>query len=298
MATPLPAELLKQLEALRIATRRTHGARGVSRNRSAHTGGGIDFADHRSYAPGDDLRRVDWTLYGRLEQLMVRVFEEESDLVVHLLVDVSTSMGLTVGEATADPKKDLARRLATALAYVSLAQLDRVVVWPFTTRLGAPLATRRRKAEALRVWHHLEGEGLPAGTDLEAVTHRFLRSRPERGLVVVLSDFPDAGYRALGSVLQARHDLAMVHILSPGELTLPLPPGKDLELVDGETGAVLYGVRPDDVLRMRTQQRAHDHALAGWCRRMEVPLVQTVTGAPTDLQTLLLQHFRRHGILR
>jgi len=298
LATPLPAELLKQLEALRIATRRTHGARGVSRNRSSHTGGGIDFADHRSYAPGDDLRRVDWTLYGRLDQLMVRVFEEESDLVVHLLVDVSGSMGLTVGDGADDPKRDLALRLATAVAYVSLAQLDRVVVWPFTTRLGSPLATRRRKAEALRVWHHLDGAELPAGTDLADVTRRFLRARPERGLVVVLSDFPDQGYKALGSVLQARHDLALVHLLSPGELTLPLPPGKDLELVDGETGEVLYGVRPDDVLRMRDEQRAHGHALAGWCRRMEVPLVQTVTGAPTDLSTLLLQHFRRHGILR
>lgn len=298
MASTLPPELLGQLEALRIATRRTHGARGVSRNRSAHTGGGIDFADHRSYAPGDDLRRVDWTLYGRLDQMMVRVFEEESDLVVHLLVDVSGSMGLTIGEPSADPKGDLALRVATALAYVSLAQLDRVVVWPFSTRLGVPLSTRRRKAEALRVWRHLEDADLPPGTDLDEVSRRFLRARPERGLVVVISDFPDDGYKALGSVLQARHDMAMVHLQTPGELSLPLPPNKDLELVDGETGEVLYGVRPDDVKRMRTELREHNHALAGWCRRMEVPLVQTVTGHPTDLQTLLLQHFRRHGILR
>jgi uncharacterized protein (DUF58 family) len=290
--------LLGQLEALRIATRRTHGARGVSRNRSAHTGGGIDFADHRSYAPGDDLRRVDWTLYGRLEQLMVRVFQEESDLIVHLLVDVSRSMALTIGEPSTDPKSDLAQRLATAVAYVALAQLDRVVVWPFTTRLGTPLRTRRRKAEAMRVWQHLASADLPPGTDIEEVTRRFLRSRPERGLVVVFSDFPDDTYRALGSILQARHDLAFVHLLTPGELNLPLPSDKDLELVDGETGEVLYGVRPDDVLRMRTELRQHGSGLAGWCRRMEVPLVQTVTGNPTDLSTLLLQHFRRHRILR
>ncbi len=298
MASPLPPDLLGHLEALRIATRRTHGARGVSRNRSAHTGAGIDFADHRSYAPGDDLRRVDWTLYGRLEQLMVRVFEEESDLVVHLLVDVSRSMGLTVGAPDADPKRDLAQRLATALAYVALAQLDRVVVWPFTTQLAKPLMTRRRKAEAVRVWQHLDSVDLPPGTDLAEVTQRFLRARPERGLVVVISDFPDRGYRALGGVLQARHDLAMVHLLTPGELGLPLPPDKDLELVDGETGEVLYGVRPDDVVRMRTALRQHSHGLAGWCRRMEIPLVQTVTGSPTDLSSLLLHHFRRHGILR
>ncbi len=298
MAGPLPAELLGQLEALRIATRRTQGARGVSRNRSAHTGGGIDFADHRAYAPGDDVRRVDWTLYGRIEQLMVRVYEEESDFVVHLLVDVSRSMALEVGEVSTDLKADLSRRVATALAYVALAQLDRVVVWPFTTTLAAPLATHRRKAEAARVWHHLGAVDLPPGTDIAHVAGQFLKARPERGLVIAISDFPDASYRALGSLLQARQELALVHLQTPGELALPLPDHRDLELVDGETQEVLYGVKPEDVGRMREQVHQHNHELAGWCRRMEVRLVQTVTGAPTDLSLLLLHHFRRHGILR
>ncbi len=298
MSSPLPAELLGQLEALRIATRRTQGARGVSRNRSSHTGGGIDFADHRAYTPGDDLRRVDWSLYGRIEQLMVRVYEEESDFVVHLLVDLSRSMELEVGEMSTDPKADLSRRVATALAYVALAQLDRVVVWPFTTVLAPPLATKRRKAEAARVWHQLGVTDLPPGTDLATVTDQFLKARPERGLVIAISDFPDETYRALGRILQARQELALVHLQTPGELALPLPDHKDLELVDGETGEVLYGVKPEDVVRMREQVHLHNHELQGWCRRMEVPLVQTVTGAPTDLSVLLLRHFRRHGILR
>lgn len=116
----LPAELLAKLELLRVATRRAHPGRYAARTRSKKLGVGVDFADHRPYTPGDDLKHVDWTLYGRSGQLMVRLAEEETELNVHLLVDRSASMGLTVGAARGDDKRAVAQRVAVAIAYVAL----------------------------------------------------------------------------------------------------------------------------------------------------------------------------------
>ncbi len=118
---------LRKLESLAILTRRSRISFGQIRaeRRSRRVGAGIEFADHRDYVPGDDLRYLDWNLYGRMERLLVRLFEEDEDLSIYVLFDASASMGVGT-----PPKLDLAMQVGAALGYVGLANLDRVSLLP------------------------------------------------------------------------------------------------------------------------------------------------------------------------
>lgn len=294
----LSPELLAKLERLRIATRRVHSGRFAARTRSRKLGAGIDFADHRPYSPGDDLKYVDWTLYGRLDQLMIRLSEEETELNVHLLVDVSKSMELGVGPLQGDDKATVARTAAAALAYVALSNLDQVRVWPFAETLGRPLVTARKRSEIVRVWSHLQDADLGAGTDLSGAVDRFLQLSRSRGVVVLISDLlvPEP-LAILDRMLHRRFDVGVVHLQTHSEVQLPLK-GPRFDLVDGETGQVLRDVTRAEIQAVQQGMAARHAELERGCRRRGVPLVSTVTGDPTDLEHLVLTLFRGRGLLR
>src|SRR5512143_2013522 len=116
-------EFQKRLESLSIVSRRVFAGRMRAERRTKKKGSGIEFADHRDYAPGDDFRSVDLNIFQRFSRLLVRLYEEEEDLSIYFVVDCSTSMGFGDGK-----KFDQARRLCAALAYVGLANLDRVTI--------------------------------------------------------------------------------------------------------------------------------------------------------------------------
>src|SRR5881398_2425430 len=117
------SEFLQKLEYLSLVSKRVFRGSLLAQRRTMQMGGGIEFADHRDYTPGDDFRYLDWHLYARHEQLLLKRFQEEEDLHVYLLLDCSRSM------AFGDPPKfDFARRVAAALAYIALADLDRVAL--------------------------------------------------------------------------------------------------------------------------------------------------------------------------
>ncbi|MEY3213705.1 MAG: hypothetical protein RIT28_4186 [Pseudomonadota bacterium] len=294
----LPAELLAKLELLRVATRRAHPGRYAARTRSKKLGVGVDFADHRPYTPGDDLKHVDWTLYGRSGQLMVRLAEEETELNVHLLVDRSASMGLTVGAPRGDDKRAVAQRVAVAIAYVALCNLDQVRIWPFAGALGRPLALARKRAEVVRAWTFLGESEPPAGTDTLGATRQMIALGPARGVVVLVSDLLDPSWLAAVDLLRhERFDVAVVGVRSPGELSLPLD-GERFDLVDGETGAVLSGVSRGELTAAREAARARWDAVEDNCRRRGVPVARTLTGDPTDMEGLLLTLLRGRGVLR
>ena len=294
----LSPELLAKLELLRIATRRVHSGRYAARTRSRRLGAGIDFADHRSYTPGDDLKYVDWTLYGRLDQLMIRLSEEETELNVHLLVDVSRSMELDVGPVRGDTKARVAREVATALSYVALSNLDQVHLWPFAGELGRPFRPARRRAEVLRVWRHLEEVELSPGTDIEGAVQRMLQLTRARGVAILISDFPGSSWRrAVDRLLHERFDVGLVQLSAPGEVELPLR-GERFDLEDGETGELLRGVTREHVERIRAASRRERREVGRYCRSRGVPLVQTMTGDPTDLEHLVLTLLRGRGLLR
>src|SRR6201999_629727 len=145
---------LKKLEYLYVVAKKVFVGRIRAERRSRKTGSGVEFADHRNYAAGDDLRYLDWSVYGRLDKLLLRMFEEEEDLHIYLLIDASASM-------RNHGKLDYAERICAALAYIGLAKLDRISIVPFG---GAPdgagrsdgrLPPARGKAQIFKVFDFL-----------------------------------------------------------------------------------------------------------------------------------------------
>lgn len=247
-------EFLRKLESLAFIARRLY--RGASRG--AHTsvrrGTSLDFADFRAYQPGDDFRTIDWGIYGRLDKLVVRLYAEEEDLSIHLLLDSSRSMSFGT-----PPKIDYARRLAAALGYVGIGSLDRVGVTTFAAGLGqgpgASLAPRRGR---LQLFHLLEYMSSlePAGkTDIGRSMEEYARRSRTPGLAIVISDLLDGASSAAGGLLDGYrrgmqalrfHDfeVVLVHVLDREEIS-PAEQGA-LRLTDMETGQALslYVDRP------------------------------------------------------
>jgi uncharacterized protein (DUF58 family) len=227
----LPASLLHRLERLQLVSnaRLTGTARGERRSR--HKGSSLQFVDYREYNLGDDPRQVDWNAYGRSGHLYVKLYEDEALLDVHLCVDVSRSMDW--GEPN---KLDAARRLAAALGYVALARFDRVqatalddgahhTVGPVWGRDAAP-----RLFDGIAAWRAV------GPTDLEAALRSYVgRAGKSPGMAIVISDLLsptwEGGLRAL---LRHRHEVALIHLLAPEEITPPI--GEELRLLDRETG--------------------------------------------------------------
>lgn len=227
----LGPEFLRELEVLRrnleVRARSGQGGEHLAKRR----GSSVEFHEHRPYAPGDDLRRIDWAAYARTGEPVLKVFRAEEDVIVRLLCDSSASM--RVGEPQ---KLHVARRLVAAIGYMALAKSERaqllfaadgVTTWqqPSRGRAGLPGFLRA------------VGQAEPAGrTDLTKAVDAVARRSPRPGMLVLVSDFLDAGalFDALGRAAAAGHEIALCHVVAPEELA-PSFEG-DLALEDAETG--------------------------------------------------------------
>src|SRR4051812_14675239 len=189
-ASPMPlfdSDFLQKLEYLSLISRRVFRGSLLAQRRTMQLGGGIEFADHREYTPGDDFRYLDWNVYARHDELLLKRFQEEEDLHVYLLLDASRSMSYGT-----PPKFDYARQVAAALAYIALADLDRVAIVAFGGEILADFPLTRGKARILSLLKFLEG--LPPDgsvTDLARVATGFVHRTPRRGLVLIVSDLYD-----------------------------------------------------------------------------------------------------------
>src|SRR5213593_1067767 len=234
----LTPELLRRLEQFQLLAARRAKSSAKGERRSRARGQSVEFADYRNYVPGDDFRYLDWNLYGRLEKLFLKLYEEERELPVRIFLDASESM--TFGE----PRKfDFARQVAAAIGYVALCGFDRVSVIAFPDNAdevavrGALRSVRGRKC-ALTFFQNLSQLSARGPVNLnEALRSGALEAR-RAGLAVVLSDFLDpAGYESGFNALVGRgFQVDAVQILAPEELS-PTSFG-DLRLVDSETGAM------------------------------------------------------------
>src|SRR5262245_56371823 len=179
-------DFLKKLEYLHVVSKRALAGQNRADRLSPKRGRGLEFADHRPYAAGDDYRHIDWKAYQRLNRLLLRLFDEERDLSIYLLLDVSRSM--------AEPAKfDMARRIAAALCYVGLAHLDRLTIVPFGNDLRHESSPGRGKGRIFRVFEALEQLEPSGPTDLRAACKAFASRPRQLGLVVMISDFLEAG---------------------------------------------------------------------------------------------------------
>mgnify|MGYP000266974354 CR=1 FL=1 len=184
-AAPAEAELFdeafqRKLEYLAVASRRLFAGRMRAERRTRISGSGIEFADHRPYTPGDDLRALDWSVYGRTERLLVKRYEEEEDLSIYFIIDSSSSMGFGDGE-----KLRHAKRLCAALAYVALANLDRVTIVSATDEISGRMPETRGKARIFRIFRFLKAVKANGTTDLGEAMKTFVAQHKRRGLAVM-----------------------------------------------------------------------------------------------------------------
>lgn len=287
---------LRKLESLAILTRRSRISFGQIRaeRRTRRVGAGIEFADHRDYAPGDDLRYLDWNLYGRMERLLVRLFEEDEDLSIYVLFDASASMGTGT-----PPKLDVAMQVGAALGYVGLSNLDRVSVLPLAEGLGDGLPLARGKAHILP-WLRFLGTIQAAGrTALAQAVRDFLRRNRgrRRGLVILISDFYDpGGYREALDLLRYNHFEAVVIQVSAPEEVRPTLRG-DVTIRDVETGEEReLTVSPAVLAEYRHRHTALLRGLEGYCRERGIPCFPILSDVPFD--EVVLRVFRAGGLVR
>ena len=280
---------LRKLEYLSIVARRVFGGGLRADRRSRKVGAGIEFADHRDYAAGDDLRYVDWSVYARLERLLLRLFEQEEDLHVYVLIDVSASM------ATAG-KLDQATRIAAALAYVGLANLDRVSIVPLASDVvpaARPSRGRNNVVPMLKMLESIEARGT---TSLAASIDAFVRRAPRPGLVVLISDFYDSdGYAtAIDQLRYRRFEPTAIHVWSAKEAEPDLL--GDVELHDVESGETRELTVDEDMLAAyRAAHRALTEGLEHHCATRGVAYVRADVDVP--FEDTVLHLFRRQGVL-
>jgi uncharacterized protein (DUF58 family) len=222
---------LRQLERLLLLMRSPVRGGLKGGRRSVKRGQSVEFADYRDYALGDDLRQLDWNVYARLERLFVKLFIEEEDVTVTLLIDASASMATGVPE-----KLVFAKRAAAALGYIGLASEDRVAVSALAGRVARRRAAMRGSGRVFRLLADLSAiEPAEGPTDLVAAARHAAAQLHGRGVVVLLSDLLDPGAdRVILELAATGSELIVLHVLAPDELDPPLE--GDLRLVDTETG--------------------------------------------------------------
>jgi uncharacterized protein (DUF58 family) len=282
----------RRLETLALVSRRVFAGRLRAERRSKKKGSGVEFVDHRDYVPGDDFRFVDWNIYQRFGKLLVRMYEEEEDLSIYLIVDCSSSMGFGDGA-----KFDHARRLCAALAYVGLANLDRVTVVGVGAQVVERLPTTRGRKRIFSVLRFLSALRSQGDTDLGSAMRTFVAQHKRRGLAILIGDFYDpAGFENGINVLRYnKFETRVLQVVDRREAK-PAVRG-DIRVRDCETGQDLE-VTVDDAFLERFHQfhQAYDHDLARFCARQQIPYFASDVGVPFD--EAMLGVFRKGGFLR
>ncbi|MBM3833077.1 MAG: DUF58 domain-containing protein [Verrucomicrobia bacterium] len=287
----LSPELLRRLEQFQLLAQRRAKSSARGERRSRARGQSVEFADYRNYAAGDDFRCLDWNLFGRLEKLFLKLYEEERELPVTIFLDASESM--TFGT----PRKfDFARQVAAAVGYVALCGFDRVSVaaFPDALREGAVrdgLRSVRGRKSALQFFQNLSQLTAQGVASLNESLRRGALMARQPGVAVVLSDFLDpAGYETGLTALVARgFQVSAVQILAPEEVN-PSAFG-DLRLIDSETGS------RQEITFGRYRLTAYQQTVQNFCQQLrEFCQARGInfftTTSETPLEQLLLRQLR------
>jgi uncharacterized protein (DUF58 family) len=308
-STPLFNEpFLRKLERLSILSRQAMAGQVQGERRSPKRGQSVEFADFRPYAPGDDFRRIDWNAYARLERFFLKLFVEEEDLTIHILVDTSRSM-----DWGRPNKLWYAVRAAGALGYIALAGLDRVTV----TALGMGgndgsqgyLSPRRGKQQAFSLFQFLSSLAAHGALDLGTALLRYGNGSSQPGPLLLLSDLfdvapqspePSPAYRGkvrsgLNALAARGFEVTVLHILAPDEVDPAL--AGDLRLRDVESGAEVEITADYDLLaRYRDGLEAWRQDLRRFCGARGMHYVPIETSLP--FEELLFALLRHRGVLK
>ncbi len=274
-----PPDFLTRLEYLSIMSKRVFRGSLLAQRRTMQMGSGIEFSDHREYTNGDDLRYLDWNIYARHGDLLLKRFQEEQDLHVYIMLDCSRSM------AFGQPAKfDLARHLTAALAYIALADLDRVAVIAYADGILREFPITRGKARILALMRFLEqlptaGRDTDLGRTVQGLLHRGSRS----GLAVVISDlFDEHGFqKGLDQLRYRRFDAHVLQLHDPKEADPNLL--GDVELEDIENKSVrMVTVTEKNVRTYKQLFQQHQQAVRDYCNTYGLGCTQSPSIVPFD----------------
>ncbi len=218
----LDPRTLASLQGLDIAARLAVEGFVAGLHKSPYHGVSVEFAEHREYVPGDDIRHVDWKVWSKTDKLYLKQFEEETNLIAYLLLDTSESMGYASGENVT--KLQYAQFIAAALAYLVLQQQDSVSLATFDAKVESYLRPSGQPSHLKDVLQLMGGTPASQKTDLAAIFHDLAERFKKRGLIVLLSDLFDEPARILAGLRHfrhRRHDVIVFHILDPAELEFP-----------------------------------------------------------------------------
>jgi uncharacterized protein (DUF58 family) len=283
----LDEDFLRKLEQLSLLARkiRTGAARGE--NISIHKGASLEFSDYRLYQPGDDFRYLDWNIYSRLHKLFVKLFSAEEDLTVHILIDTSKSM------AFGDPSKLwYGGRLAAALAYMAINNLDRVGVSAFAEGIEHSLQPIRQTSHVFTIFDYIAGLRPSGKTEFNRTLRDYSLRTKRPGLAILISDLLDPnGYEeGLRALIYRRFDIMLIQVLDEEEL-LPRLKGP-YRLVDGETDEETeLNVEPETVVEYKNRLGAYFQEIEDFCLSHDVEYLRTSNRIP--FEDVVFSYLRR-----
>jgi uncharacterized protein (DUF58 family) len=247
-------------------------------HRSPYFGASVDFAEHRGYVPGDDIRRVDWRVFARTDRFYVKEYEADSNANFAILLDVSKSMGYTSGGVS---KLDYGKYVAACLTYLARRQRDRVGIVTFDEALVETVPCSAKHFEL--VLHALDRAQARRPGRIEEPITKVAEHFGRRGLLVLISDLyeePDVLLRALGKLGFRGHDLIVFHVLDPAELAFPFDDPSSFE--DLETGEQIPIVPEALVEQYRAMIRQHVDELTTRCAGQRIDYTLLETSMPLD----------------
>jgi len=283
--------LLRRLERLDLLSRRRVARTFMGERRSSQRGSSMNFVDYRQYVPGDDVTQIDWNVYARHDNLVVKLFEDEQNVTVHLLVDNSGSMDW--GEPN---KLRLALQLAGALGYVGLSNFDRVQCATFSDTLGASFGPARNKREAQNLFAYLSTVQPAGETNFEASLRTYAAQNRRPGMAILISDLLSHSSFELGikQLLERHFEVVLLHVLAPAEVRPAI--GGDLKLIDRETGRFVDVTLNQRALNLYQERYARwTGGIEHFCARHGVMYERIESTEPLD--TLLFSRLRKRGLI-
>ncbi|MGE5560157.1 MAG: DUF58 domain-containing protein [Chloroflexota bacterium] len=285
------SQFLQAMERLRLVLRRRATGTHAGERRSQKKGSSVEFADFRNYVPGDDLRQVDWNAYARLERMFMKLFMEEQDTTVLLYLDASASM-----DWGTPSKGVLAKRLIGALAYLTLAGLDRVVIAAGNDQLRDFRPPARGRGAAPELWDYIANLRFAGQTDLNRALRDTGRLGLHGGIAVVVSDLlsPSGYEQGLQYLRFRRQEVTVIQILSQDELHPELT--GDLRLIDSETGESRdVSLTPSLIAAYEQRLAARQDAIRRFCHAQGVSFLPVSSGRKAE--DIVLEALRGAGIV-
>jgi uncharacterized protein (DUF58 family) len=282
----LDPEVISKLRSMDLRARLVVEGFIAGMHKSPYHGFSVEFAEHRQYMPGDEIKHVDWKVYGKTDRFYVKQFEEETNLKSYLLVDTSASMGFGSGKIN---KLQYASYLAAALSFLMLRQRDAVGLVTFSDKILRNLPPRSITSYLHLILKELDAVRPSDKTDIGETLHRIAEQVKRRGLVILFSDLLDDPARVMSGLKHFRHrkhEVIVFHIMDPLELTFDF--GSDAVFRDIETGEQIVTQPVHIRNEYRRQVRAFVDTYRRTCREDRIDYV--LLNTKEDFDRALFQY--------